>query len=912
MIANLLLLGIRHRPVVSFLLVLMTLFAASGLPRLEVDTSFDSLIPADDPQRTVYQRVQEEFGSDNRTVVYVRDADLWSPEKLRHLDNLQRDLSRLSQVKRVDSVFSLRTIEGTRRDGLPVIDAQPVIPELPSTAEAALRARDRLLDNPLYVRNFVSEDGTATAIILSIEQPDEGADVPIGLYKSIEALLDQERDNFEALFQVGPPRIMAELNSALYQDFLILGPLSAAALVIAILVFLRSALVPIITSAVTIVWTFGVLGWLGVPLNILSAMIPSLIIVIGSTEDTHIMAAYYRELEAGRADARRIAIERMARHVGLPLLLTVLTTALGFASNLGSSIGLIQQFAIASTFAIVANGVLTMLLVPMLLSAFGSLERPLPFNDDAPPTVARGLIGLFRFSQDHFPLNTLAITAALVIFFGVQASSVYVTNDPLSYFPDDRPLIVETQRINEDLAGIKMFFVTLEAQHENAFREPANIARLAEIQQFMEKQGVYDVSISLADHLALVNREFNGGFAENALPQSRELISQYLLFFHRDELDSYVSHDFRRANIVVRHHIGDSNRLSQFVSELEEVAQHIAGNDIRVRAVGENLMVNRAAERLLVAQVWALVILLALIFVLMSIMFTSLKGGAMAMVPAVIPIVLMFGIMGFLDIPLNPGTAMVAVIAVGIAIDGTIHLLARYNELCRRTSNYVGAVHEAVDEVATPLIASSLSLALGFAVLLFSNFTVVAQFGALAAATMLISIVANLLITPILMARIRLVGLYQILSMSVDPRVLEDSPLFRDMSNYQRRKAILISELHEFDAGQKLVEQGTVGRSMFLILDGHAQVVRHDPNGTTGTRVLAELQPGDVFGEIGYIRAVERTADVIATTPVSALCFDYERLHNDLRFFPNIVAKLNFNISAILGERLADVLDAPR
>jgi len=263
--------------------------------------------------------------------------------------------------------------------------------------------------------------------------------------------------------------------------------------------------------------------------------------------------------------------------------------------------------------------------------------------------------------------------------------------------------------------------------------------------------------------------------------------------------------------------------------------------------------------------------------------------------------------MCLMDIPLNPGTAMVAVIAVGLAVDGTIHLLAHYNELCRTTSDYEGAVHQAVQEVATPLIVSSLALALGFGILLFSNFTVVAQFGALAAATMLISIFANLLITPIIMTRIRLVGLYQIIAMKVDPEVLDRSPLFADMSNYQRRKAILISEIHEFEAGEKLVRQGDIGRNMYMILEGEARVERRDGE---AVRELAVLEPGEIFGEVGYIREIERTADVVAVTPVAALNFEYERMQRDLRFFPNIVAKLNFNISGILGERLADVLQA--
>lgn len=904
MIARVFLLGVRHPVAVCLVLALVTLLTAAGLPRLQIDTGFDSLIPGDDPARLVYQRVMSEFGSDNRTIIYVQDDDLWTPGKLRELDALRLELARLPDVQDVESLFDLRVIEG--QNGR--VTSRPVIESMPQTLDAALQAKERALENPLYLGNFFSKDGDATAIVVSVYDANNRKGFSQAVYQGIQAALDKHDGQFGALFQVGPPRVDHELRTSLKRDFMLLGPLSALVLIGAILFFLRSplaAVIPLLTSGITVIWTFGMLGWTGVPLNILSAMIPALIIVIGSTEDTHIMASFWRRLGADDDGARREALTYVARNVGLPLVLTVSTTALGFASNLFSRIALIQDFALASTFAMFANGVITVLVVPMLLQRFGR-----PTSDAAAPSrtgLPAQIIRAFRVPQDRFPLRTLAVTGALCLFFIYEASSLYVTNDPLSYFPQDRPLIQQTRRINDDLAGVKVFFVTLEAHEEGAFLEPRNLRRIDRIQDFMRKQGVWDRTLSLADLLKYVNREFRGEFAELSLPESRDLVGQYLLFFHRNDLDSYVSPDYRNANIVVRHGIDDSHTLNQYVSELQEVVKQIAGPDIDAVVVGENLMVNQAADSLMVAQVEALGLLLALIFVLMSMMFTSLKGGAIAMIPAVIPIAVMFGIMGLLDIPLNPGTAMVAVIAIGIAIDGTIHLLSHYNELCRRSSDYVGAVHQAVAEEATPLIVSSLSLAFGFGILIFSNFTVVAQFGALAAATMLISIVANLLVTPIIMQRIRLVGLYQILSISVDRAVLERSPLFRDMTDYQRRKAILISEMHDFEAGERLVEQGTIGRSMYLILEGRAEVVRRDGE---RSRQVAVLEAGQVFGEIGYIRAIERTADVRALTPVSALRFDYERLEQDLKFFPNIVAKLNFNISAILGERVADLLGA--
>ena len=176
---------------------------------------------------------------------------------------------------------------------------------------------------------------------------------------------------------------------------------------------------------------------------------------------------------------------------------------------------------------------------------------------------------------------------------------------------------------------------------------------------------------------------------------------------------------------------------------------------------------------------------------------------------------------------------------------------------------------------------------------------------------MLFALFAHLLSTHIVMSRFRLVGICQILALSMQKEILKKSPLFQGMTNYQMRKAILISERQAFKKGDLLVEQGTVGRSMYLILSGKVEIVRKIGS---AEKSIAVLEAGEIFGEISYIAATNRTADVLALTPVEALRFDYQKLSKDLKFFPHIIAKLNFNISFILGRRLADLLEnmAPR
>lgn len=461
--------------------------------------------------------------------------------------------------------------------------------------------------------------------------------------------------------------------------------------------------------------------------------------------------------------------------------------------------------------------------------------------------------------------------------------------------------------MQEEVAGAKVFYITLDARAEGSFRDPGNLQRLVDIQAFIAKQQVFDRSLSLADIVSQTNQQAAGGRPEAyRIPPSRKLVSQYLLLQPAQYLDPYVSHDFRRANIVVRHDVRDSSTLNRHIRELRKAVAHYAGPGMATAVVGENLQINAAAEPLLRSQAAALAALLVFGFVTVSLMFTSVKGGIFAVLPGGLTILAILGIMAITGIPISAGTMMVAVVAIGIAVEGTMRLFSRYTELCRGASNYDAVVIETVKQESAPMIAVSLVLAAGFGVLLFSELAPVAQFGALAAGAMLFSVFANLLITP-LMSRIRLVGLYEILAMSMPREALEGSPLFHGMNAYQIRKTILLSELREHHHGERLIEQGTMGRSMYLVVEGQVEVVRHD-GAVTERRAL--LGPGEVFGEIGFVHEAYRTADVRALGAVSVLRFDHDRLQKDLALFPHIMAKLNFNISGILGKRLAEMVEA--
>ena len=313
-------------------------------------------------------------------------------------------------------------------------------------------------------------------------------------------------------------------------------------------------------------------------------------------------------------------------------------------------------------------------------------------------------------------------------------------------------------------------------------------------------------------------------------------------------------------------------------------------------------MINRAAESLFGGQVDSLIMIVTAIFIIMSLLFTSPLAGLISLVPNLIPVVFCFGVLGLFGIPLNPGTATVAAIAVGIAIDDTIHLMTRYGDICRTEPDQFKASILTMRAEAVPVISTSIALAFGFSTLLFSSFNIILQFGTLAAATMIFALYSDLLVSPILLRKVRLVGMWDIVAMKINTKVLIESPLFRDMSTYQIKKSILLSQMHEFQKDDLIITQGEKTQNMYVVLSGEVDVVREDAGKELKIQTLGV---GEVFGEVAFAGKIERTASVRANGPSEIMSIDSENIQKSLRFYPRIGKKLFENISRILSLRLS-------
>jgi CRP-like cAMP-binding protein len=274
----------------------------------------------------------------------------------------------------------------------------------------------------------------------------------------------------------------------------------------------------------------------------------------------------------------------------------------------------------------------------------------------------------------------------------------------------------------------------------------------------------------------------------------------------------------------------------------------------------------------------------------------------LSLIPNLLPIAAVFGVMGFLGVPLNVGTAMIATVAIGIAIDDTVHYMARNSMELDLRHDPVEAMHHTLASEGRAIVATSIALACGFLVLLASSFVPLMHLGALASMVMLVALACDLTLTPALLMSTSLVTLWNLVGMKLHGDVIEKVPLFRDFSRWEARKIVSLGRLTTATSGRTLVHEGDADDgAMYVLLSGRLRV---ESGGGAGRTVLAELSAGDLFGEMAAADHGRRSADVIAEGDCEVLQLSTEDLERISRRFPRTALKLFGNLSRILSGRL--------
>lgn len=885
----------RPLPVLGFLLI-VSLLAGTQLPKLEIHVSPQSLTIESDPAKEFYEQSIATFGSDNITILFLHDPELFQPRNLEAARAAVEALERLPFVNRTQSLFSVPHLR-VEND---FVIAKPFLETIPQTPEEASQVIAAAGKSPFVPANLLSKDGTAMAINVyldNMERQPPGHEVEVA--RRIEEIIKPLNRRLDTAFQVGLPYIRSAIREHIERDQRTIMPLAVGVLLLTLAATLRrpnGAVVPLLTAGLSVLWTLGLMAGLGIPLNVMTALVPVLLIIIGSTEDIHLIAEFYAGVRSGCL--RRRALHYMIRRMGLAVALTFFTSFMGFLSIATSPVELVREFGLVASMGLAINFFITALLVPAYLRLFGDRT---PSVHGKPPSIPgdRFIPLLARSALSHrrvvLPF-TLGITV-IALFF---ASQIRVNNNMLSYLGPDSEVMQRVNTVHRHLSGLETFSVIVDGHIDGTFRKARYLQEVRKLQTFLERHPAFDFNVSFADYLALLNSVANES-GDPELPVEDDIIRELLLFVKHRSVAEYVSPDFSRTSIVVRHNIASSYALSQALEELDAFVAANIDPDLDVGITGESILTNNAADRMAEGQVRSLLLMLLVIFAVIGLLFFNAKAGLLATLPNLFLIVVLFGVMGYADIPLDTGTTMIAAIALGVCVDHTIHFMVRYNHNLKEKSDETDAIAATIRDETTPISAASIALAVGLGTLTLSDFIPVIRFGALSAMVMLLAFYANFFITPIVLSYTRLVSLWDILSLRLRRELLENCPLFKGMRPYQIKRIILFGRLRDFKTGERIMRAGEPSQEIYILLSGRVRVVSMVSDKiTTYGRLLG---PGAAFGLLDMVCNKARITTASGAEDCRVLILDWRRIQRLGTLHPHAASAFFRNLSEVLGDR---------
>ena len=875
----------------------------TGEVRLAIDPALDRLLPEGDDERQFYDRARKIFGSDEFMLLVLEAEDVFQPAMLEKIRHITQRLEAEPDVLRVVSLANATDVVGRAGE----IEVGPFYDEIPRDPAALAALRARVHHHPIFGNALVAQDGRATAIVVFFEHIDERDFVQRNVSDKLTAIAREAAGTGTAVQVTGNPHIKAQLSRTIVSELRFILP--AVGLITALLCLvafrsLRGVGLPLSAIAMSLIWTLGAMGWAGTPLNLVSNIIPPLLITLGFAAAMHVMSEYYAALlhqSTHDRAANTAAVVVLLEEMGLAILVNGMTTLLGFLSLCTSSVLAIRQFGLWSVVGVVAATVASLIFIPAMLTLLGSPpRRPRPPQAGRVERLAERIAEFDIRRQRGIFVAVFALLA--VSFYGM--SRIEVSSSFVGSFVADSPIRVTFEALNERMGGLNSFFVVIDADEDGAFTQPDNLRELAALQSWLEAQPEVGSTASLADGVMLLNQAFNeNNPAAFAIPPRAGLVKELLLFSGDALTDGFVDPRYRTANITVRSKMSDSADVHRFMQRLEARLETLPRR-LRARPTGDLVLLSHTMDDITRGMLSSSFTAFCTIYLTLALLLTSFRVGLYALLPNLVPVAVYYGALGLTGTPLNLSTSLIGAITLGIAVDDTVHYFARFALEAHRLGDERRATVSTLRSVIRPVTFTTVGLCLGFLALTASDLRNQVEFGLLSAFTLALGWLLELTLSPAICSSVRLVTLWDLLTLDLGHEPQTSIPLFKGLSKRQARIFALMSSSIKLSAGQRLFSEGDKGGEMFIVIDGEL-VASIDQN---GQRVeFARMGRGDVVGEIALFTE-HRSADVDVLQDARLLRFGETEVLRLRRRYPFIAATIYANLNRVLALRLQNTV----
>jgi predicted RND superfamily exporter protein len=766
-----------HRWIVLALSAVLLFVSIVLAGRTRIDNSYEAYFDPDDPIYQAYLNYRDDFGSDEVSYLMyeVPDAEYgpWDLEVMGKIAQLTRALEdEVPFIYEVTSLTNAELIEGVPGG----LEINELWDEPPQTQEELLEYRERFLNKPLYVGGLLNEDAHYGAISIKMDRTStdpledirldpDGGDGLGNLYpqvtgEKVEEIIARPEYAGIRFYHSGDVPLNYLYNRIIEREGGFLPLISSGVIGLILAFFFRSFIGvagPLVIIQLSVIVAVAVVGLLGWRLDLMFGSVPNLLTAVAVAHSVHILSEF-RLLFAELGD-RREALVRTLYLVGAPCLLTSLTTGVGFLSLIVSPIAGISHMAVYSAVGVIAAFLLSITLLTVLLS-FGR-RTPRQRTIDRVQVTSKGgeamkhlLVAIAGFViRQRGPILVGFGVLLVVSIAGITRLSV--DSNWLLDFSERVKLKAATAKIDDVMGGMANLVYVFDTGEQDGIKDPAVLREIERVQQKAEEQDyLVKKSYSIVDILKDLNQALHDGDpAWYRLPETREEVAQYLILYEGsggDEVEEYVTLDFARANLELRLRITNTSYTAKLVDAIDAYLAEAPVVHSELRMTGIGALWLKLLDYITVSQVNGFLLAFSVIAVMMMFIFGSVKTGLISMAPNLAPVFLTLGAMGWLGVPLDYSKLMIATVAIGIAVDDTIHLVSRYHHEFRLCGDYRKALIEAMSDVGRALLITSAALVCGFLVFLLSVLDAKANFGILLASTIVAALIADFLLMPAL------------------------------------------------------------------------------------------------------------------------------------------------------------------
>jgi len=771
----------NHRVKALLIMLILTISAVSQIPKIKLDLSTEGFLHQKDHVLLEYNNFRDQFGRDEAVIIAIQPPNVFDVQFLEKLRTFHEALE--ENVPYIDDITSMVNARNTRGEGDTLI-VEDLLEKMPVSEQEMADFRKRVLSNKMYKNLMISEDGKMTAIVIKTNnysslggEADELGGFETNKEQSVsdtatyftdkenskvvmavkEVMKQYESEDFQ-VYLAGSPVVTHFLKRSMMKDvrtFMGLAVLAIALLLFVMFRKISGVVMPLIVVILSLLSTIGLMAITGVPIKLPTQILPSFLLAVGVGASVHILAIFYQRFR--EKDDKAEAIAYAMGHSGLAVVMTHVTTATGLLSFSRANVAPIADLGIFSSIGVMIALVNTIVLLPAMLSIVPIKIKVTKNEKKKELAMDRFLKGISSFSTSH-PYKIIFVSALVIIISIISITKVRFSHNVLSWFPQENEIRMDTQKIDEALRGSLSLEVIVDTGEENGLYEPELLNRLEKAAQYTETLEHKDVFAGKAWSLTSILKEIHQALNENrpefyTIPQHRELAAQEFLLFENsgsDDLEDVVDSQFSKARFTIKVPFTDAIHYEAFMND---VTGYFEKNfpDATMTHTGMMALLFKTVVNAIRTLAKSYLSALVVITILMIFLIGRVRIGLLSMIPNLTPILMMLGLMGILSIRMDLFSMLVASIAIGLAVDDTIHFMHNFRRYYDESGDPVKAVYDTLHTAGRAMLVTTIVLSLGFFIYGFATMQNVKVFGLLTGFTVIMALAADYFLAPALM-----------------------------------------------------------------------------------------------------------------------------------------------------------------